>query len=408
MPFSLRRAREIVEAYLEIKGRDPTRPDKEIAAQLGLSLSALWQAKVLCRKHFPDLPLSDGRKSRSPDGGRIEPPRPSPDPQIRPNSTVCRTPPQRVITRVAARLSADTPGPGPGVFIEQMEGPTIAVADTHLNDVDCLYDSFRSALDHACEYLRRLGPWPRLNLLIAGDWVSGRGIFRGQEFRNLLADVNWQAAVGAEALYEVVRCLQDISGTVRVWYVKGNHDVDKSSAMEFGMWVVDLVQRFGVTAKYYPLDAVFNLATRDAPVNALVLHGFGYSMYRPQSPSFINAVTRRVMDLNAMQPPERQVMRVIHGHAHWLDPDFRLSQWGIAIDALGGWQRNTRLRLGRTSRPTGLLVYYYADGVLNLIPIEPDREILAKEVQSPRLVARNMLLVAKWLDAALERMGYEL
>ena len=66
------------------------------------------------------------------------------------------------------------------------------------------------------------------------------------------------------------------------------------------------------------------------------------------------------------------------------------------------------MRLGRTSRPTGLLVYYYADGVLNLVPIEPDREILAREVQSPRLVARNMLLVAKWLDAALERMGYEL
>jgi UDP-2,3-diacylglucosamine pyrophosphatase LpxH len=286
-----------------------------------------------------------------------------------------------------------------------LEGPTLAVADAHLNDVDCLYRSFSSALDVALAQLAELRP-PQVNLLIAGDWVAGRGIFRGQEFRLLLGDVNWQALVGAEVLWEVVERIRDACGAqVKTYYVKGNHDVDKSSGFEFGLWVVKLAQQWGLDCEYFPLDVVVELAPG---VNALVLHGFGYSMYRPQSPAFINAIMRRVMDLNLGRSPEEQISRVIHGHAHWLDVDFHLSGWGIAIDSLGGWQRNTRLSLGRTSRPTGFILYVPEGEKLYLVPIEPDPQILDQETHNPRLVARNILTVGQWLDRALERLGYEL
>jgi len=392
--MKLKRAQEIVAAYHTLRARYPDASRAELAALIprrcggdhGISVRTLNNAFSIVRAAERERVSQDllrGSKKRK--GDR-------------------RTLLQRLVREKLSQVQRGTAPRRVHVFW----GPTIAVADLHLNDIDCLWGSFETAWNEAVELAAEAAQSldaPEVGLLIAGDWVSGKGIFRGQEVRSVLGSSAWQAVVGGYVLARLSGELSHAAGVpVRVIYVSGNHDQDRQSHLDLGFLVAEEAKSFDVPVVYSPLDAV----CRIGGFCLLVLHGSGYSQYRPQSPAFQNAIIRRVLDLNMGRPPEEQIRRVVHGHQHWLDVGFQIGQWGLVIDSLGGWQRNARQALARTSRPSGLIVYIPSGEGLEVVPVAADPKVMAEETASPYLEAENVQRVGRWLEEALEAKGYEL
>ena len=125
----------------------------------------------------------------------------------------------------------------------------------------------------------------------------------------------------------------------------------------------------------------------------LFVHGFGSSQYRPQSPAFLAAVTRRVVALLRLGLP---VTRVCHGHLHWFDTGLEYAQ-GVKIDSLGGLQACRRAELGFADRPPGGILYHYDGTSIEVTPIRPGDDWI-KEAEDPSIVARNL----RWIGDALD------
>lgn len=373
MPISRQRAQRILEEYWRIKAEHPDWSDTAIAAAIpredggtGIAPGTLYNAKYYAKEE----------------------------------SNFSRV---AALKEYVARVADKLPESPPSVTIQEA-GATLAISDLHQCDADFLHDSFLSMLDRALAVLDEARP-EQLTLVIAGDLVSGTGVFRGQEVRNIINMPHWQALVGAVFVDHIISQLKDIITTIKVIYVKGHHDVAQFTRSELGWWVVDFLRRLAnVEAHYYSTEVIINLGTPDCPHYAIVVHGSGYSRFRPQSPTFQENMIRHVMDLNTQRPPEQHIRRVISGHSHWLDVGFRISEWGLAFDSIGGWQRNRRLSLSFTSRPTGGILYLPGEH-LRIEEVRPDPDVVARETYDPRLAARNIVQVGELLAEGMERLG---
>ena len=366
MPLSEERALEIVEAYKRIKEEHPDWPDQAIALQ---------------------IPRRDGKKGITPHTLTVA-------------KSLVGGARARDIADVVRSLTSQVPKGRSVLDVVGVPDAAVAFSDMHFNDVDCLHESFFSALDRAVERVRSLG-FGHILFIVDGDLVSGTGIFRGQAISNVVNAPHHQAIVGAWALLTISQRFQEAGIQADFIYIRGNHDVSKESGGDLGWWVTTEAQKLGLEISYYPLEAVIFFAPG---VSMLVVHGFGYSRFRPQSPAFQDHSIRRLQELNARRPPEEQVQHILHGHQHWLDLGFSMGNHSITFHSLGGFQRYTR-RI-KAFRPIGGALFYVRGGDLAWEEIRPDPDILEQELEDPLLSARNVGRVGEWLYKGAKELGY--
>lgn len=384
MPLSLNRAQQIAEDYRDIKIKHPQWGEKAIASAisrcgkgLGIQPRVLRRAKQMVR-------LATDEEGTLND-------------------------PVATVRAITDKIVAATPVELPPLQVVQTGDFTLALADLHLCDVDCLWESFYSTILNACDRVNELltiKPKAKtITILNGGDWISGIGIFPSQIIRNVTQTPHWQALVGAWALKLIYKLIEERTGLKAcVYSVKGNHDIIRASRADLGYWVWGESQRLGLNAHYSQYDLIVNLGTKKLPYNALMVHGSGASDYSPESPKMVRNITRRVLDLNYQRPPSEQIRRIIHGHVHWLNLGGGFTQCGFEIDSLGGWQRNMRVDLGLTSRPTGMGLYYVDGGNIRVEAIVPDPKTLHRETTDSKLEFRNTKQIADWLIEAVEDM----
>lgn len=282
------------------------------------------------------------------------------------------------------------------------DGPhvTLALGDQHLTDEDCLYDTYISVVEKAVKRIAELRPG-RVDVLELGDMISGEGIFRGQQVRNITNHLHWQTLVGAHELWKLSKMIEDGSGLVpRIFYIKGNHDEARSSGGNLARPLCnEAAATFGIPVKYCGTEFVFDLGDK-AHHYALCVHGYGGSRYHPQSNAFLDAMHRRVANLNVKRSPEEAIMRVIHGHVHWMNVGFEYTRT-LTFDTVGGMQRNKRPELGQVQRPTGAILYVAEGDSLRAEAIKPDDNIFEEEIASVDLEFRNIRRVADILQDSL-------
>lgn len=369
MPLSRDRAHEIITEYTRLKAEHPNLTDSALAdmirrtdGALGIAPGVLSNAKLLVKP-----------------GG-----------------------PEAVVRSLTQRTMEAQPRALP-LNLVHADGPTLAFADTHICDVDCLWESFWSAVRQGTEML---AGHERVTLLLDGDLISGTGIFKGQELRSVLNTPHWQAMVGAQVVSDLCDELLQAGIITTVIYIRGNHDIARYSGAELGWWVSSFAKQLGVDITYCPLELLYDLGGGH---RALVVHGHGYSRFRPQSPAFQDNVLRRIGDLNANREPREQINRVVSGHSHWLSLGHRSSEWGVVYDSLGGWTRNQRAVLSLTSRPTGGALYLPREEGQELWvrEVRPARGVVAEETSDPTLAAKNVQRVGGLLLRAMESLGVQ-
>lgn len=284
----------------------------------------------------------------------------------------------------------------------QRNGPhvTLALADQHLTDEDCLYGTYLSIVEKAVKRIAELHPG-RVDVLELGDMISGEGIFRGQQVRNITNHLHWQTLVGAHELWKLSKMIEDESGlTPRIFYVKGNHDEARSAGGNLARPLCnEAAATFGVPVKYCGTEFIFDLGDKTHHY-ALCVHGYGGSRYHPQSNAFLDAMHRRVANLNVKRSPDEAILRVIHGHVHWMNVGFAYTRT-LTFDTVGGLQRNKRPELGQVQRPTGAILYVADGDELEVEAIKPDDDVFEEEIASVDLEFRNIRRVADILQDSL-------
>jgi len=366
VPLSEERALEIVKAYRQIKEEHPDWSDQAIATQ---------------------IPRRDGKKGITPHTLTIA-------------KTLAGETRKRDIADIIRSITSRVPRGRSVLDVVGAPDGAVAFGDMHFNDVDCMHESFFSALDKAIERVSLLG-FRHILFIIPGDLISGTGIFRGQAISNIVNAPHHQAIVGAWALRVIYYQFQQAGIDAEFIYVQGNHDVSRDSGGDLGWWVTTEAQKLGLEISYFPLEAIVQFAPG---ISMLVVHGFGYSRFRPQSPAFQDHAIRRIQELNAMRPPEEQVQHILHGHQHWLNLGFSMGNSSITFHSLGGFQRYTR-RV-KSFRPIGGALFYVRGGDLVWEELRPDPEILEQELDDPFLYARNVSRVGDWLYRGAEELGY--
>lgn len=261
----------------------------------------------------------------------------------------------------------------------------VALGDLHLSDEDVMFRSLESATDRLVDYLSEKD-YEELIILNLGDTVSGTGVFYGQEYRNVVNTAHWQTLVGAMYQKKIRDKIIDESPISHVHFdlVKGNHDIAQRGT-NLGYYLARDMQALGLSANYHG-----NFYISD---ELYCVHGYGMSDYRPQSPKFLRAMTKRASNLNA---EGENIERILSGHCHWLDTDFKYTI-NLSFDMVGGFQRNKRAELGRVQRPAGFIVYEPEERPYE---IRPDRDIFYEEANQEDLEFQNIERIGKLLKQA--------
>lgn len=263
----------------------------------------------------------------------------------------------------------------------------VALGDLHLSDEDVMFRSLESATDRLVNYLSGKD-YEELIVLNLGDTVSGTGVFYGQEYRNVINTSHWQTLVGAMYQKKIRDKIIDESPIQHVHFdlVKGNHDIAQRGT-NLGYYLARDMQALGLSANYHG-----NFYISD---ELYCVHGYGMSDYRPQSPKFLRAMSKRASNLNQQG---ENIERIVSGHCHWLDTDFKYTI-NLAFDMVGGFQRNKRAELGRVQRPAGFIVY---EPDKRPHEIRPDADIFYEEANQEDLEFQNIERIGKLLKQAYE------
>jgi len=241
-----------------------------------------------------------------------------------------------------------------------------AIADTHIGDIRFLYETLISTvkrLPQRVEYI-----------IVCGDLVAGRGIYRLQELDAM--PVPYQVAAACAVLSEV----QQITKS-KIILLSGNHDRTND-----GIDLTEMTYRYG---KSEGLDVEWKgseVVVKLKDERIYLHHGFGYSRNSPHAPAYL---AHLALKYAAFLERGLRITRFVHGHTHWLSHS--LYYTSFMVDSLGGFQSYMKAqeRLMPMSPPGGLL--YTGNTVL---AVTPDQKILQREI-SQDLRKRNQVLYAR-------------
>jgi len=301
-----------------------------------------------------------------------------------------------------------------GIIIEkerEVEGrkATVVISDMHFGDENVMLNTYRSAVNNLIKKLRELDKEKKISLIriiLNGDIVSGRGIFRWQEAQNVFNKGNIQILYASAFILELHEKLSEIAET-EYFVLKGNHDQHRKD--NYAWELTDKLRSYGLNAFYAGHQLIMNLGNDNKQHWVLIEHGYGGSDYYPVSYDFLRNTWKKITWLNRLQKEKRrdEIERVIVGHSHWLVTNLRQDPFW-AIDVSGGFQRNERVELGKNQRPAGFLLYVFdeeKDGLtiydwkkgLRLFEIVADEEIMLHELLDPALELKNRMDAPKTL-----------
>ena len=280
---------------------------------------------------------------------------------------------------------------------------TIVISDLHLGDENVMLETYKSAVNNLINKLKEIAKEEKISkidVILNGDIVAGRGIFRGQEAQNIFNKGNIQVLYASAYILDLHRELSQIA-PVQYFVIKGNHDTHRGD--NYAWELADKLRSFGLNAYYAGHQRITNLGNKEKQHWALIEHGYGGSDYYPISYDFLRNTWKKLNWLNRKQVEQgrKEIERVIVGHSHWLVTNIRQDPYW-AIDVSGGFQRNERIELGKNQRPAGFILYVFdpdRDGLtvydwkdgLRLYEIVPDEEVMLKELFDPALELKNRM-----------------
>ncbi len=266
---------------------------------------------------------------------------------------------------------------------------TLVISDMHIGDSDFLPNTFLSCIDNiklAMTKLSKIFDIKNFILVLNGDIVSGRDVYRNQHLRNLVQRGHWQIELGAHMIREVHEAVQDIVPINKTFVLKGNHE-------NLGENYMIYLSNYLKNTWYAGHSKVLNIGHPIGQYNVLFTHGFGRSEYYPVSYGVIRDCWKT---FNQYRTTGVQIEEICVGHTHWLQP--RLYLEGLTFNVTGGFQRWEKTI---SQRPSGFLLMLHTDGETSVTGIRADPEIEAREQSAGDLEFTNLEFYSKKLREAL-------
>ena len=262
---------------------------------------------------------------------------------------------------------------------------TFVISDTHLGDTDHLPETYWSTIYTLTEILRVLKKRfeiPGIDVVLNGDIVCGKDVFKNQQFRTLVTRGHWQVSLAEMILKDTFELIEEVLPIKNLYFLKGTHE---QAGENYQMYLKRTFPR----AKYAGHHLVLNIGQDLGSYNVLITHGYGSSEYYPISYGLIRDMWKAISQYKKEGVP---IERVCIGHYHWLNIEQNFESF--VLDCTGGFQR---WEFTVSQRPTGALLYFYYDGEVSAIPVRADQEIVEKEVNDPGLEYKNMQYYSKKL-----------
>jgi len=263
---------------------------------------------------------------------------------------------------------------------------TIVISDLHIGDANHLPQSYWSCISNAVEILRIINEHyniKKVNLVLNGDIVSGRDVFRYQEFMNLVQRGHWQIFLAEIILKDTIRRFSEIHNIDDMLFLKGTHD---TAAYNF---VLYLKRMFANNTKYMSQGGLFDIGDPLGHYNVLFSHGYGWSDTAPISGPMLRDMLKA---LCTYRENGIIVDRVCTSHSHWISSNLEYGK--LFWDVTGGFQK---WELTIAQRPCGIIIYLFNNNEVVSIPIRPDRAIEDEEKSDPGLEYKNLVYYGDYL-----------
>jgi len=277
-----------------------------------------------------------------------------------------------------------------------MKKATLNISDVHYGDAGQLYDTWQATLGEVQDRLVAFGP-DETEVVLNGDLVAGRGIFRGQEAQNILQLGAEQCWFAAWDLRQFDLRLRKAGVNVSRWILTlGNHD--NTNRENLAAQVVAVLRLLDVPVYYAGRTFTGNFAADEREgMWYEAEHGFGGSDYYANSYSEIRAMWRKYVERSKVD--HINLSRMLLGHTHWLNVGQVIGH-DLAIDTTGGWHRQERLKLAADVRDTGCILYLHDGETLDIQEVRADRKLLLAESREVGLHYKTMAAAARALGEA--------
>lgn len=275
---------------------------------------------------------------------------------------------------------------------------TLGLSDVHYGDRAQLHGTLQECMGRAIDLVVSYAP-VETEVLVDGDMVAGRGIYRDQEMQNSLqfgAEQCWFAAHDILAWQERLRA-------TRWLFIQGNHDYGKGENL--AKQLVAILQLLNVPAQFCgrQFTGNFSLTEQDGCWYEAE-HGFSASDFYANSYSEIRAMARKYIERSKRDGIN--LSRVLLGHTHWPNIGQRVGD-DFVLDTFGGWHRQERAKLPSDVRDTGVLLYFHDGATLDIRDLRANRDLLFDESrdvgQAYRVMAAQATALAKMTAWAHER-----
>lgn len=258
---------------------------------------------------------------------------------------------------------------------------TIVISDLHIGDANHLPDTYWSTIANLLEILKFIKEnynIKELYLVLNGDIVSGRDVYKFQELRNLLERGHWQVFM---AEYIIRKTIEDIeratnSKITKIYLTRGTHEALANN------FILYLKRIIGDKTRYLSHGGIVNIAGNLGEYYVLFTHGIGGSRITP-IPSILQ--TDVFSKIDEYRRNNFHIERVCTSHTHWLTSSIFFD--GVFWDVTGGFMKWEKTL---SNRIPGIIVYFYNDGEVSSIPVTPDMEVYRAELNDPGLEYKNL------------------
>lgn len=272
---------------------------------------------------------------------------------------------------------------------------TLVLSDTHVGDSDFLPKTFTSCIEETKRVVEALANHFLIRnfiLILNGDIVSGRQVYRYQYLRNLVQRGHWQIELGAQLIRELVETLNSVCPINKTFVLKGNHE---GLGENYMIYLTNYLPNTWYAGHY----KVINIAHPIGNYNVLFTHGFSNSDYYPVPYAVVRDCWKA---FNQFRSKGIWIEEICTGHTHWLQP--RLYLEGLTFNVTGGFQRWEKTI---SQRPSGVLLFVHVAGETSVTGIKPDPTIQSKEEGASDLEFTNLEFYSRKLRDAITYLKYK-
>lgn len=269
---------------------------------------------------------------------------------------------------------------------------TLVVSDLHIGDSDFLPDTFMSCVDKTkrlVKYLNDQFDIKNFLLVLNGDIVSGRDVYRYQRLRTLVQRGHWQVELATQITRELVNAISNARPIDKTFVLKGNHE---SLGENYMIYLTNYLPNTWYAGHY----KVLNIAHPIGNYNVLFTHGFGRSEYYPVGYGVVRDCWKA---FNQYRTKGIQIEEICVAHTHWLQP--RLYLEGLTFNVTGGFQRWEKTI---SQRPSGFLLMIHTQGETSVTGVRSDPVTEAREQSASDLEFINLEFYSKKLRDALAHL----